>query len=526
MIYARLQGRAGNQFFQYYFGKRLEMEYNDNLVLDFYKVNRKNWSKDILKFNVDFFSLLEDKFTYFKNMNILQLLVVLIYRLFTPRNASYQKIYMYEIKWQPFLDFMGIYWLSNGYYEYAFKCPFKNKFINGYYEDRRYFDNYILSTLSAAFWFILLNFGNFFERISGVDKKYINCMVVYLIFLPAINMFQARERYYFKYKMSVLISTVVSVGTALLSVVLVVFFENKLSGRILGSAIPTVFIGIIIYIYIWKQGKRVNLDDWKYALPICVPYIPHLLSLTILNSMDRIMITNICGSEENALYSLAYTCGSMITILIGSMNSAFAPWLGEMLSENKLKEIQVVSKKYISAFFYLAIGIMLFAPEILLLFGGKSYMEAIYVMTPVSMGCVCQFLYTLFVNVEQFKKKTIGMACASITAAVINFILNWIFIPKFGYLAAAYTTLVGYLCLLLIHMFLVKRIKLNNVYSYKFVREVVILGIAAMVIITLLYSHAILRYIFIGIYGGTFIIILRNSSEIKGYFNRKKRGGF
>lgn len=144
MIYARLQGRAGNQIFQYYFGKRLEMEYNDNLVLDFYKVNRKNWSKDILKFNVDFFSLLEDKFTYFKNMNILQLLVVLIYRLFTPRNASYQKIYMYEIKWQPFLDFMGIYWLSNGYYEYAFKCPFKNKFINGYYEDRRYFDNYIL----------------------------------------------------------------------------------------------------------------------------------------------------------------------------------------------------------------------------------------------------------------------------------------------------------------------------------------------------------------------------------------------
>lgn len=57
----------------------VEMEYNDNLVLDFYKVNRKNWSKDILKFNVDFFSLLEDKFTYFKNMNILQLLVGTFY---------------------------------------------------------------------------------------------------------------------------------------------------------------------------------------------------------------------------------------------------------------------------------------------------------------------------------------------------------------------------------------------------------------------------------------------------------------
>ncbi|MFR3948503.1 MAG: lipopolysaccharide biosynthesis protein [Ruminococcus sp.] len=106
----------------------------------------------------------------------------------------------------------------------------ESTFISARYDYENRFDSYIfsslvLSTLSAAFWFILLNFGNFFERISGVDKKYINCMVVYLIFLPAINMFQARERYYFKYKMSVLISTVVSVGTALLSVVLVVFLK-------------------------------------------------------------------------------------------------------------------------------------------------------------------------------------------------------------------------------------------------------------------------------------------------------------
>lgn len=54
---------------------------------------------------------------------------------------------------------------------------------------------------------------------------------------------------------------------------------------------------------------------------------------------------------------------------------------------------------------------------------------------------------------------------------IVNLILNYIFIPIFGCLAAAYTTLVGYLylCLLCIHMYLVHRLRLSNVYSYRFV---------------------------------------------------------
>ena len=77
-------------------------------------------------------------------------------------------------------------------------------------------------------------------------------------------------------------------------------------------------------------------------------------------------------------------------------------------------------------------------------------------MTPVAMGCVCQFMYTLYVNIEQYKKKTVGMAIASVTAALINYALNALFIPKYGYIAAAYTTLFGYLVLFIIHMLIVK----------------------------------------------------------------------
>lgn len=378
--------------------------------------------------------------------------------------------------------------------------------ISARYDYKDKFDEYILSvlslsTISAAIWFIFVNiFSDRITSFMGLDISYINAMLLYLVFLPAVNLFQARERYYFEYKKTVITSLFISIGTALLSVLLVQSMNNRLTGRIIGSIIPTVVLGIAFYLFFINKGKKIKIEYWKYALPVCLPYIPHLLSMTLLNSTDRVMIDKWCGSEATALYSLAYNCGAIVTLLLTSMNSAFAPWLGEKISENKTDEIRKFTKIYISAFVFMAIGIMLVSPEVLWILGGESYMEAIYVMTPVSMGCICQFLYTLFVNVEQFKKKTIGMAFASAVAAIVNLTLNYIFIPQIGYLAAAYTTLVGYLCLLCIHMYLVYRLKLNNVYSYRFVWGAVFVGMCAMILITLSYSMPAIRYIALGIY--------------------------
>ncbi len=385
--------------------------------------------------------------------------------------------------------------------------------ISARYDFEREFDKYIfsilgLSTSSTVFWLIIVNvFSGFFENILGLKLVYINVMLVYLLFFPAVNLFQARERYMFEYKKTVLTSLILSVGTAFFSVMLVVFCQNKLTGRIIGAVLPTIFLGVGFYVFFAIKSKKMTMKYWRYALPISIPYIPHLLSLTLLNSTDRIMINRWCGAEDVAMYSLAYMCGSIVTLLITSFNSAFAPWLGEKLSENKVKEIRKVSKIYMLAFFLFSIGIMLISPEILIILGGKNYQSAIYVMTPVAMGCVCQFLYTLLVNVEQFKKKTIGMAIASLSAAAINVILNWIFIPRYGYLAAAYTTLVGYICLLLMHMFLVYKLKLSVVYNYKYIGVLVITGLIIMVLITWLYSSNIIRLIVIVIYSLILIVI-------------------
>ena len=386
--------------------------------------------------------------------------------------------------------------------------------ISARYDYETKFDEYILSvlalsTLSTVAWLIIVNtFSDAIVLLLGMDQIYINAMFVYLLFLPAVTLFQARERYLFEYKKTVASSLFIAIGTAVLSVVLVVFMRNKLAGRILGSIAPTVVLGAVLYVFFIKKGKRINSQYWRYALPVCLPFIPHLLSLTLLNSTDRVMITRWCGAEDNAMYSLAYTCGSMVTMLMTSMNSAFAPWLGEKLNAGSHDEIRNFSKIYIISFSFFSIGIMAIAPEILMILGGVAYSDAKYVMTPIAMGCVCQFIYSMFVNVEQFKKKTIGMAFASITAAMINLGLNCIFIPRVGYLAAAYTTLVGYLTLLIIHMVLVYRLNLNDIYDYRMIIYTVIIMMGITVLMSILYTLNGVRYACIGLYTISILFLL------------------
>ncbi len=372
------------------------------------------------------------------------------------------------------------------------------------YEDN--LDQYIFSAVgmsaaSVLIWTALLNlFSDWSQSFFSLSMLYVNLMMAHIFFVRVFEMFQAQQRYFFKYKLQVVLSVLSMLLSLGLSLILVTNMGDKLSGRIIGSVLPSIVIGVFIFIVFWAKGKRIHFGYWKYTLKICLPYIPHLLSMTVLNSTDRIMITKICGAADNALYSLAYTCGSIITILLTSINTAFSPWLAERIHEGDTRSVRSFSKYYIISFVSIAIGVMLVAPEVLYILGGREYLAAIYVIPPVAMGCICQFLYTMMVDIEQIKRKTVGMALASMAAAVLNYVLNLLLIPRFGYIAAAYTTLAGFLLLLALHMWIVRRMGMSHVYSYKFIVLMVIASGAVTVAINAVYAAPIIRYILIAAY--------------------------
>ena len=405
----------------------------------------------------------------------------------------------------------------------------ESSLIRARFDFKEDIDSYVtsmsfLSMLSTAFWFLIMTvFVSPFESLFSMDRVEMNAMFLYLFFYPAIQLFQTKERYLYKYKSTIISSLLVVASTAGLSVVLVVLFENKLFGRIIGSVIPVAIIGAVIWMLILKESRKIQVKYWKYALPFTLPFIPHLLSMYLLGSMDKVMIKQICGSEDLALYSLAYTVGTIISLLVHSMNNAFSPWLGEQLSEKNYEKTRRISVVYVMAFTFFSILFIWITPEVLFVLGDKGYIEAQSVIPQIFAGTLMQFIYCMYVNVEQFEKKTGGMAIASVIAALFNYITNAYFIRQFGYIAASYTTFFSYLFLMLLHVWLVRRIGREKVFNNLFILIIGLIGSVVLILASFVFEYTILRYsIFSVLIVLAAIILYRYRTVVKNVLKRGK----
>lgn len=358
------------------------------------------------------------------------------------------------------------------------------------------------SIVTLLFYIIVECFSGFFCSLFSMDIQYIRFMFLYTMFYPAFSYLQVKHRIYRKYKFFVAFSVISIVSSTLASALLVILMDDKLLGRVVGYVVPVTILNLGLWIYIICKGKKFSLDCIKYACVISIPIIPHALSNILLGSSDRIMIKQICGNEANALYTLAYQISLLANILWNSMNQAWAPWLYDNIHDEKYDQIRSKSKVYLGVFSVLIVGVLLISPEIILILGGTAYYEARYVMPPVILGCCFQFIYGMYVNIEFYEKKTFIISIGTISAALLNVGLNAIFIPIFGYMAAAYTTLVGYAALFFFHYMIVNiSIKrLRGIYEKRFIFTIIIGLVLASAAALVLMQYNVVRYVILAIY--------------------------
>lgn len=254
---------------------------------------------------------------------------------------------------------------------------------------------------------------------------------------------------------------------SLLGVVIVI---NMKGARYYGRIIPIVAVSMLLalyYIFSFSlKGKRlVDVSIWKYALKICLPIIPHGLSVTVLASSDRIMISSIVGMSEAGIYGLTYNFGMVAFALISALESVWIPRFTRHMVAEEYNSVKNEATIYAMISSYIIFVIMLCAKEVFMLFASENYWDGLVIIPPVMMASFLINLYSIQADTEMYYKKSNYVALASGIAALLNIVLNIIFIRMYGYQAAAYTTIVSYFVLYLIHFAFVKKIH-QSLYSF------------------------------------------------------------
>lgn len=113
---------------------------------------------------------------------------------------------------------------------------------------------------------------------------------------------------------------------------------------------------------------------------------------------------------------------------------------------------------------------------------------------PIFSCCVFLiYVYTLFSNVEMFFEKPKYTMYGSVSATVINILLNYFFIKRIGYQAAAYTTLLCYILLSVFHYcsmrYICKTENINQqIYDIRLIVALFLMIIMCAVVISFLFK--------------------------------------
>ena len=226
------------------------------------------------------------------------------------------------------------------------------------------------------------------------------------------------------------------------------------------------------------------------------------------------MITWFKNTSETGIYGIAYQFGMVPLVFSTTLENLWIPWFTEKMKKNQKSDINQMVKPYVWIMAILCSGLILVSPEFLKLMTTKEYYSGVYMIGPIMAAIYLTFLASIPIDLEYYLKKTKSIAINTLVAASINIVLNYIFIPQYGAVAAAYTTLVSYAVSFLMHHIIARSLDCEVFHFSVYIIP------TAIVFLVMFFSSAYMQFVLIRwgmgvILGIIFIIYAVKIREVK-----------
>lgn len=277
-----------------------------------------------------------------------------------------------------------------------------------------------------------------------------------------VTFMNSKFTYEFKAGWNFILSVSASALTIGASLFLIQYYkpEDNYWGRIIGQSAVYTIIGIALLAYMLLAGRQIyNKNYWQFTLPITVPTIFHALAHIVLNQSDKVMIQGMVGNSSAGIYALASTFSAVMNAIWHAFNNSWVPYYYEYTRQEKIAEIKQHSRNYIELFTIVTMGFVLLSREVFHLYAAnKDFWPGTDYVPLLAFGYYFVFLYSFPVNFEFYNKKTRIIAIGTISAAIINIILNYVMIKFCGALGAVIATVFSHGLLFLFHYMNSKRV--------------------------------------------------------------------
>lgn len=239
----------------------------------------------------------------------------------------------------------------------------------------------------------------------------------------------------------------------IVSVIMIFVFVKSEKDVILYIVISTVGMltaNIVLWLYLGRHIVWVPVSIKqciKHVKPNLVLFIA-VLAISVYRLMDKVMLGTMSNVTQNGYYEVMSDIITIPLSIITAMGTVMQPKISELVKEGESEKILGYNRDTIQMMLGVSIpfsiGIICVADNFVPLYFGESFREGALVLKLLAVTSP----FLAFENVIRTQcviplKKDIVYVQATLLAAITNFVINYLLIPRYGAVGAAIGTIVA-----------------------------------------------------------------------------------
>ncbi len=239
---------------------------------------------------------------------------------------------------------------------------------------------------------------------------------------------------------------------------LVLFDETRPEEGVVMILIANLISSAIRPVLLFKQYLNIKLEiDWtmvwkmvKYSLPLVLAGFAFIINETI----DRIMLKQMIYTQtgdllkaqaEVGIYSACYKLAMLVTIFLQAYRYAAEPFFFSLANSPDKKMVYIKVMNYFIAIVSLVFLLVSLNIDILKYFiSNDAYWVGLRVVPILLLANVFSGIYINQSIWYKLSNQTKFGAYIAVGGALLTVLINFIFIPKYGYMASAWATFFVY----------------------------------------------------------------------------------
>ena len=237
-----------------------------------------------------------------------------------------------------------------------------------------------------------------------------------------------------------------SAATLLLRLGLVVGLGYGVMGVVVADLVVTAVLLAVMARYFAPLIRPLfSAATLRESLAFGLPRIPHGLAQQVIAVGDKFVLTKFVSLADVGLYSMGVSVGLIQKVFLAAFEYAWAPFYYATVREPGAQRIfSAVTTYGVAILALMTAGLSAIAADLLTVVTGGQYTDAAGVVAWTSLGVLFQGVYLMTSIGLNITKQTQYYPVATAIAAAANIGLNFLLIPHYGIMGAAYANGIAY----------------------------------------------------------------------------------